>query len=980
MKRLLAFLLLLALGFGALVLALGDDAIVKEPSPRDDAPREPTTPGVPVQQGSIGGSVTLGGEVGLPLWRDVPQADGSIRSEEVLVLRARDSRLVDQGRQQLDDVRTELFDDGVLAATITARQAFVQLRTDRNGRLSLEEGKDVDGRDVVVVGAPSSRLAGLRLELGNARLRIENDEIVLTTPRDQPVTMVFEGEQPITLRGRGAQAQLPRGKNSARRRADVEILRDPVLTTQGLEVRASGRMHFVEDLDTGAGRLTLDDDVVFTVQRADVALLGSARAKAGRDAPATVRGDQFIGWLLRAPGGERKGGTSRGSWQQLVLTGAPAIAEIAGLRIRTPRVTVQPGALGDAFLLTAHGGESVVEQTERRPGSKFDDLLVGRGARRVHVVRAAEHVGAFHRAFGFPRWSMRPFEDLQLVVAEGAAALAGGGRRVDASDGVRIWRRDGSEHAVVRGLGAVRVHLPATPREPELTATGNDGFLLTSDAEGETDADGTRTELLRLQLGPPETAATWRQHAYEVRHGDATLRGTGSCSAERAGERLRLHLRGPEATTVAAWPTRGLVLKGVHELHAELVGEDLVAMDAAGWPVDLLLRRDGEHAQAQGPRVVQIGPRSLRLLPADAAAPGRWAGLADTDREPLLRYEQRARGAEPAQRVEVRGPSIDVHHVGARDVLVDALQVGDALPRVHAHVGQSSTRTDTTVVCSARRLRVLPFLLPPEMRGWLTGQAGGALPTVAFRTLGAPWLLVDDVADFELEDARQGHVAGAGRRLLVSHGGRAALFVGDPESLTPAEVRRTHGGRVVTMRGARVRAFEDDGARLQALGTFEDRSEFVPPTLTLRTPQRAGLLSNMQASCRGDIEVLADAITFGGPVTMHTLDRDGAVDPRGMRIDARVLRMGRHAESGDVVLVTGADVVLDWPRLRARCADVEMDLRRHVVLAVDPAEAVVTLPDGREVRSPRIEFDYETLALRTSRGRVSEPTLAEGGR
>ncbi len=969
MKRLLAFLLLLALGFGALLLALGDEEIVNEPSPRGDTVRGPTAPGVPVQQGNLGGAVSVAGEIGLPLWRDVPQADGSIRSEEVFVLRARDSRPVDQGRQQLDDVHADLFDDGVLAATITARQAFVQLRTDRNGRLSLDEGKDVDGREVVVVGAPASRLAGLRLELGNARLRIENDEVVLTTPRDQPVTMVFEGDQPITLRGRGAQAQLPRGKNSARRRADVEILQDPVLTTQGLEVRASGRMHFVEDLDTGAGRLTLDDDVVFTVQRADVALLGSARAKAGRDAPATVRGDQFVGWLLRAPGGERKGGTSRGSWQQLVLTGAPAVAEIAGLRVSTPRVTVQPGALGDAFLLTAHGGESVVEQTERRPGSKIDDLLVGRGARRVHVVRAAEHVGAFHRAYGFPRWSMRPFEDLQLVVAEGAAAVTGGRRTIDASDGVRIWRRDGSERGVVRGLGAVRVHLPATERDPELTASGNDGFLLTSDTDGET-----------LQLGPPEAAATWRQHTYEVRHGDATLRGTGSCTAERTGERMRLHLRGPEAATTAAWPANGIELRRVHELHAELVGEELVALDAAGWPVDLQLQREGEQAQAQAPRVVQIGPRSLRLLPADPASAARWAGLAETDREPLLRYEEQARGADPAQRVEVRGPSIDVHHASGRDVLVDALQVGDVLPRVHAHIGQSGTRTDTTVVCSARRLRVLPFLLTPEARGWLTGHAGGALPTVAFRALGAPWLLVDDVADFQLEDARQGRVEGTGRRLLVSHGGRAALFVGDPESLTPAEVRRTHGGRVVTMRGARVRAFEDDGARLQALGTFEDRPEFVPPTLTLRTPERTGLLSNMQASCRGDIEVLTEAITFGGPVTMHTLDRDGAIDPRGMRIDARVLGMGRHAESGDVVLVSGTDVALDWPTLRARCADVELDLRRHMVLAVDPAEAVVTLPDGREVRSPRIEFDYETLALRTSRGRVSEPTLAEGRR
>src|SRR6185295_5533391 len=102
------------------------------------------------------------------------------------------------------------------------------LRQDATGKASLDEGKDIDLRDAVLVGAPGSRLAGLRLELATARVRIESDEVQLTTPREEQVLVRLDGERQLTLRGRGAQALLPRNRDGALRRADVEILQDPV--------------------------------------------------------------------------------------------------------------------------------------------------------------------------------------------------------------------------------------------------------------------------------------------------------------------------------------------------------------------------------------------------------------------------------------------------------------------------------------------------------------------------------------------------------------------------------------------------------------------------------------------------------------------------------------------------------------------------------------------------------------------------------
>lgn len=983
MKRLLAFLLLLGLGLVALHFALGDEQAVSvgtatgtKDASGEGRPAGEVASGVPIEQGPVRAMGAQNGPFEFVRWRTLPEVDGHARKEEVYALKAEDSRPIGAGRQELDGVTVKLFDDGVHTATLTASKAFVALRPDASGRPSPDEGKDIDLRDVVLTTLPASRLPGLRLEMATARVKIEDDEILLTTPREEPVLLVLTGQHDLRLRGLGAQALLPGNRTGALRRADVEILADPVLEGEGLTVKAKGRLRYVEDLDSGAGTVTLDDRVELDVARADLQLPGDRKVRAkGGDGSAHIRGDQFIGWLQRCRERDADGRVHQQTvWRQLVLTGAPAVVEMPDGRLYTPKLTALPGLFGDPLWLTAHGGESRLEQTGS-PGSrqKADELVTGTSQRRIHFAMPRAQLGALHRSFGFPAWSMRPLEQLQIAVVEGAAHMQGGARSLAASDGVRVYRREGSQTGIVRGLGDVRVEQRATaPNEQDLVATGNDGFTLTATAAHEL-----------LQLGPRAPAdldapGAWREHAFDVRHGSATMRGKGVCEIERIGEDTRVDFVSPDGRMVATMPEQGLQLQRVRRLQGRFLGKVPTELDVAGWPTGITLARGTDTMVATAPRVLQTGPRSLRLLPPDAGAGATWSGLAPVDRLPSLRRSTAARGHQGPQQLEVRGPSIDVHHAGGHDVLVDAIAVADELPHVYARLDQREGREATTIACAAERLRLLPFVLSPDVQRWLTASEDGPLARVTFHGLGRPWLLVDEVREFQLDDARQGHVEGRGKRLLVSQGGRAALFVGDPDDLVPATVTRTQDDRTVTLCGARVRLIDDEDVRLQALETFADRSTLLLPTMTLHEAKRTGLLSHMQATCRGNIEVLPEAVEFGGPVTASGLRADGTPDPAGLGLDARQLRMLRDRKSGELVQVVGKDVVVDWTRLHATAADVELDLRRDRLVAADPNEATVTLPDGREFRSPRLEVNYETLALRISQGLASQRRDGEG--
>ncbi len=987
MKRLLAFLLLVAAGIVALWLAIGDEEPVKANSGASSGAATTTpaaqprgTGGVPLQQGKMGITVRQTGPVSFPQYRTVPMPDGSARHERVFVLDAEDSQPLNDTLQQLDRVTVQLFENDQPTAKLYAQRAFLELSRDGTGRPALQEDKEIDLREVTYETLPGARLEGLRLELGNARIRVGEDDLQLrTASEDDPVLLVVDGTRSGTLRGKGLQARLPRNKNSALRRTDIEILHDPVLETGGLVVRALGRMHYREDMDRGTAIVTLDDQVQLDLARGGlpVAGLGGAAAPAG-DAPGApgtqVRGDRFTGWLRRDSSGTAgQGGPANNAWEKLQLTGAPATVELDAGRLLTPRITVLPGPLGDPWLVTAHGGESRIEQTLIRPGSKQGDPVVGTAQRRIHLVRTGSGVGAQLRSFGFPQWTLRPLNELQVVVFEGNSRLEGGDRTVTASKGLHAFHREHSSTGVLRGFGDVHIEQRAgKPGEQDLIAEGNDGFVLHA-----TDA------AQNLQLGPALPAdledekAAWRSHRYDVRYGTAIAKGVGACTFDRDGERTHLWLRAPGTEIQGRLTDQQLELDDVRQLDVVLDGRELTSLEAAGLPARA--RRSGplEQVTAVAPRFLQIGPASLRLegVPANAPA-GLWPQLAEHNALPILTRTIAAGASTPAGRVEVRGPSIDVHHLGGDHVMVDAIAIGDVRPTVNVSLESTPGGEPTTAFCHAQRLRALPFALTPEALLAHTGGGRGPLTDVLYGSIAQPWLIVDDVRDFQLEDPRHGIVEGSGTRLVLSQGAQAALFVGDPDRGIPAEVRRRQGARDLTTRGARVRVFREQDLRLQALRTFEGRPTFLLPSVTLHQAGSTGLLSHMNAVCLGNIDVLPDRVEFGGPVRATGLTADGEIDPQGLLLDAHELLLRRDLATGEVVQALGKDVRVDWTRMQAHSAEVEFDVRRNRCIARDPANATVVLPGGRTFLAPRIEVDYETMAVNYRHGRMVQTSEA----
>ena len=975
MKRIVAFVLLLGCGLAALKFAIGDEVAVQTTDPRAKRPTQdrPEGPGgVRVDSGSINTTVSQSGRLVFPRRRDVDMGDGRIRKETVFVLRAEDSAPIGDGLQQLTDVTLEVYDDDAPAATVTASRAFLELGRDANGQPRFDEQKEVDLRDAVVVSLPGSRLAGMRLELGDAKVKVGEEQIELTTAPDQAVRFTLQGRRTATLTGAGARARLPRDKRAGMQRATVTILSNPRLETDDLNVRAAGRMRYVENMASGAARITLEEDVELDLSRGRLAMPGTE----GEGASA-VRGDQFTGWLLRArePAADVPASKARSGdmvWQRLALQGAPASVDMPGVKVETPRITVRPGPFGDPYVVTAHGGGSRVEQTELRAGSRQADVVTGYSPRRIHLMRPGDVVGALHRAMGFPRWTTRPIDRQQVVRFVGSSRLESGARQLTASEGMVVARRSGRETGVVRAMGDVDV--VQKPREddpstPALRATGNDGLQLIVTSEQE-----------RLRVGPSrdDGAARWRDHRYSVQQGDARLNGVGTCEVVRTGDRSEIALSAPFDEIEADFGQDGTELRGVRQLRAQLSGREVTALDVGGLPVRGELVQDGQRVRVQAPRLRQIGPRSLQLLPM-AVDEAPWNELQGIDRLPRLRRSWGGDDDEARRyEVDVFSPRIDLHEVGGRAALVDAHADDDQPARIYAKLPQTGSSEPATVSCEAGRLRLLPYAVAPVAAAAHFG-GGGPLRAIAGHAIARPWLLVDDVRGFELDDEQQGHIEGTGKTLLISQGGGAALFVGDPDAQAPAVVTRLHEGREVVVRGARVRVRTGEDVRLSALGTFDGRSTLLAPTMTLHEPGERGLLSHMQAMCRGDIHVEPRAVRFSGPVEAFSLRPDGQPDPEGLHIDARELIMQRQESTGRVSVIEGDDVVVDWTRIDARAASVELDLLRETCVASDPKAATISTPDGRELRSPRISVNYVTWEVSMGPGSARQAAKSVDG-
>lgn len=980
MKRVVLFLLLLAIGITALRFAIGDDSVVTAKAPPPEGEQEPQDrlPGMPLPNDKLNAKWQARGAFHLPRLRSVPQPDGSVRHETVFSIDSKDSQPVGEGVQQLDDVTVTVFDRGAPAAKITSKRAFVELGHDEAGKVSVREDKEIDLRDAVLESLPDSRLPGLRLELGAAKVHVHDDFVELQThTENDPVLLRLDGARPGTLRGNGLQARLPRDRSGRLQRADIDVLHEPVLESGDLVMRAHGRMHLTEDLTSGCGQVAVEDTVALETTtlgglrlRGVPGLPAAGPGAVGTAGPTTARGQHLLGWFVRS-GGEGAGLV----WQRVELRGSPATVDSPGLRLETPQLSLLPGMSGEPVVVVASGGPSRLEFTPDEAGrARGESPIVAASPRRIHLLRPGDEMAAAYRSFGFPMWSLGQLRDQQVAVFEGAATVDGGPQSVRTGKGLHVFRPNpNAEATFVHGFGTVHVEQRAAKGKPAMIADGDDGFRLVARADGE-----------ELDLGPARPAdgadGPWRQHHYTLRDGATEVTGTGACRTEHRGDTVHLVLVAPHDEIRAKIADQPGEVHAVRSLDAKLVRSALADLHVCGVPAVATFVRAGEQLTARAPRIEQIGPASLLLLPPDEDA-GRWRDLPAEQRWPQLRRTRAATPGRPGEDFTTTAPYVEIHHLGEDRVLVDAQARGDEPARANGSLQRRVGGEPTRLSAAAARLRFLPCALPPLVRAGLAGGRRGPLVDTAFAGLSTPWVIGDEVRELVVDDAEHGHLEGTGHLLLLSQGGESGLFVGDPGTGAPTRVVQTHEGRSVVATGARVRLVHDTALRLQVLRTFPGQSAFVLPTVELHQAHGTGPTANLRATCQGEIEVLPTEVVFTGPVVADGLRPDGEPDPEGLHVDARHLHFDRHPRTNEVKKITGTDVFLSLATLRARAERMEFDLSKpgnQLVFRGTTNAAVVELGDGRRFEAERIKVDQETLSIDSTRGVFEQvPTTQE---
>lgn len=964
MKRVLAFLLLVVAGSLLLWWAVGDeqpaDAAVGSGGAAAvaDSGRQTPQPGVvPVKQGATEIGVAVSGALLLRAPGRREQVGDRVIEHRAYELTCRDSRPLGDGRQQLDDADVLIFDRGQPAARLTARTALVELDRDQNGAPSLRQDKHVLLTDAVLAAEPGARNGPFRLEGGKIRAQLADDAIVLETegPTD-PVTLEVGGERPASMRGLGLQARLNRDPAGEVVRVEIAILQRPRIEAQNLVVTAMGRMLWVEQVRAGAALLTVDREV-------EVAMRSGAAFAGKAVGTATVRGDHLSGWLRRerlaakAPGDRAR---ETAVWRLLRIEGQPVRVQAEGLDLATQRLTVAPGPSGQPWLFAAGGASNTLTQTDARTGRAATFTT----SRRLHLVLPGERIGSAMASFGFPRSALRPLYEARIAVFAGETrADVGDGSVLTASRGLHVFRFEGSEALFARGFGEVHVERGQPGTNQHVVLDGDDGMWLRRGAGNEV-----------LRLGPDSLAApAAKTHRYTLQQGPLRVTGDGLCELERDPTgRSFVHLRAPTPAITIRSGDDPFELTDVDRLDLRTDGEMIAELTAGGPPLRITAGRDDWRLTASATEVARIGPHSWRLQPAVGAA------VAPEHVLPRVDF-QRAPAGGGIELVGLTSPAIEVHAVGHRLAVLDAIGTDAAAVRLRG-LQRDPQAAVSTVTATAARVQLTPFALAPLALAAHGAGLPRGLALVVHRSVALPWLFAERVSDLRIEDAEHGVITGHGDRLVIAAGADAGLVIGDPTTVQPAEVRRRGtGGREVVAHGARVR-FQRAEERLAVLPTFPGHSQFLVPDIELRGgASSSAAWTDLRAYCRGEIEVLPDAVAFRGPVTAQGLLPDGSEDPAGLRIATEQLELRRDPRTGEVQrLRASGDVRLDWPRIRARCRELEVDLAWQRCIVRDPVGAEVWLPDGQYFRSRHLEANYTTLSVDSYDGRFEQrPAVAE---
>ncbi len=958
MKRLLAFLILMVLGFVALKLAVGSEQMTTS---KGDAPSQPTPQQPrnvdndnPIRVDKQGTEIQVSGAFTIARMRELPRTGGGVERQKVYELTCRNSMPTEGGRHRLDDVVVHLFDDGEHVATLTATRALVEIEVDDKRQRSLRENRELELENALLTTVLGSKMPPMRFQVRRLLATVDENAVTMHTPdADEPVTVVVDGDNAGELRGLGLTARLPRERGQDGSLLDLVIQRNPVVVMQGVKMQAKKQMHYQEHLASGSACITLEDSVQAELQSRP----GSSDAALGKSL--AVTGDRMVGWLQRTPkklgakASETAGGDARGAmvWTTLRLHGSRAKVTTEAVVLESPRLTVIPGPTGQLAQITADGGDSELRQLG-------DRAATFRSAQPIHLVRTSPSLGEVHRAFGFPSYGLGLLSTLEIVTFEGAATVdAGDGISVSADRGMYIFRpqqHGDSSTLLARGRGNVRV--VHGDGDEQIQATGNSGFFLSRTVTGDV-----------LELGRDDPEA---EQEFELTRGKLRLHGRGAARVTRSlAGRMTVRLRSNTPTLAGVFAELGQPLYGKLQqamtIEAVIVDKSIESFVSTGHATEIDIVHDGQPIRATASRIEQLSPVSWRL-------DGKKGSAAH------LHYEggQGKKAATQTIAGDLSAPRIEVHRIAERSILLDALADDTGRARLDATAPARTDAPLSKVTTTADRIRVLPWAIgPTNVLRLATGLPAGVLDVVA-NHLVQPWLLASGSVVADFEDPQSGAVHAESATLAASIGARSMFLSGDPITETPARLHRTEQDqRVLTAEGARIRFAEDDGEHVSVLTTYAGHSQMVPPRVSFRSATKGGgsKLGWLSGECQGEIEVLREAVLFHGPVQVSSILTDGSRDPQGMHVDARELTMRRHRDTGELLTVeAGGGVTMHWRDLFAKSARIELDLRWQRCIAEDDNGAEVRFGGGRSYVARRIEANYATYTVRSYFGRLQQ--------
>ena len=190
----------------------------------------------------------------------------------------------------------------------------------------------------------------------------------MTPPTSQSRWSKATGKIPT---GRQRRTRLPGASTAACSRPRASR-RAAFLETADVSAQAAGRMHMVEDMVTGAARITLEDGGHVDLERGGLAMtarrarrsswgLTTDLTTARRRSPSSAEVPPALD-VVAADRPRRRAGVDRGP-------GCPS---------RTPRITVRPGLPGDPYVVThgaAFADRARADRTARRRlASSIHDL------------------------------------------------------------------------------------------------------------------------------------------------------------------------------------------------------------------------------------------------------------------------------------------------------------------------------------------------------------------------------------------------------------------------------------------------------------------------------------------------------------------------------------------------------------------------------------------------------------------------------